>query len=199
MTISLCTFVKNEAEALPYMIDSVQDYVSEIIIVDTGSTDNTIEVAKRFTNRIYQVGFTDFGKIRTLTSHLASQDWVLMLDADERLSNPEHLDDLVRQSMTAAYAFPRRRWLDLQMVNQTEVEAYPDWQVRLYRNIKSFTWKRELHEYFDGTAVFNYKDGPIIEHFHDVFKTPEKLQERKQQYERLAKIAGVTVEGGHPC
>lgn len=195
--ISLCTFVKNERDCLPHMLSSIEDYVSEIIVVDTGSTDGTQDCARCFTDQVYEIGFTDFGKIRTITAHLASQPWVLMLDADETISRPDLLASLANQTMTNAYAFPRRRWLDLDMKQQTELEAYPDWQVRFFRNTKSFVWKRELHEFFHGTAVLNYKDGPIIEHFHDVWKTPEKLIERKKQYEYLANIAGITVEGGH--
>lgn len=195
--ISLCTFVKNERDALPYMLSSVEDYVSEIIVVDTGSTDGTQECARCFTDRVYEIGFTDFGKIRTITAHLASQPWVLMLDADETISHPELLSNLTNQTLTNAYAFPRRRWLDLEMTKQTELEAYPDWQVRFFRNTKNYIWKRELHEFFHGTAVLNYKDGPIIEHFHDVWKTPQRLLERKEQYSLLAQKAKVTVEGGH--
>lgn len=195
--ITLATFVRNEGNCLSYMLSSVKDYVSEIVVVDTGSTDNTIEIARCFTDKIYQVGFTDFGKIRTLTAHLASQPWVVMLDADETISRPDLLADLTNQTMTNAYAFPRRRWLDLDMKQQAELEAYPDWQVRFFRNTKNFVWKRELHEFFHGTAVLNYKDGPIVEHFHDVWKTPEQLALRRELYTRLASKAGVTVEGGH--
>lgn len=194
--ISLCSFVKDEIAALPNMIASVKDYVQDIVIVDTGSTDGTLEYAKSITDRVYQVGFTDFGKIRTLTAHLASQSWVLMLDADETLSNPESLKILTGGGYDA-YAFPRKRWLDLEMKDQTELEAYPDWQVRLFRNNKSYIWKRELHEYFHGAAVYHADLGPSINHFHDVWKTPERKIERAEQYFRLAELAGVSPEGGH--
>lgn len=202
--ISLCTFVKNEILALPNMISSIKDHVDEIVIVDTGSTDGTLEYARSITSRVYEVNFTDFGKIRTLTAHLAAGDWVLMLDADETLSNADQLKYIMKDvrgcpvpAGTRAVAFPRKRWLDLAMTQQTELEAYPDWQVRFFENQKSYVWKRELHEYFHGAAVYHMEQGPVINHFHDVFKTPEKLVTRQEQYEQLAKLAGVTVEGGH--
>lgn len=213
--ISLCTFVKNEEYSLPNMLASVSGYISEIIIVDTGSTDKTLEHIKLMMDykertqdpikmKLHHVPFTNFAEIRTYTSHLATKPWVLMLDADETLTNPGELYWIINNHKDGkgkdAYAFPRRRWLDLEMTKRTELEAYPDWQVRFYKNNKDFVWKRELHEYFHGTAVTHFaKSGPYpcIEHFHDVFKSPERLAERKKLYEELAVKAGVTVEGGH--
>lgn len=204
-TISLATFVKNEESCIWNMIHSVRSYVNEVILVDTGSTDKTIELAKEVCSlrkhvelpiHIYSIPFTNFGDIRTKTSHLAKMEWILMLDADERLSHPEMLKHVMEQD-SKAFSFPRRRWLDKEMTEQTELEAYPDPQVRFYRNDKSFVWKRELHEYFHGTAVQYIEQGPIIEHLHDVYKTPERLAERSRQYSVLAKLAGVTLEGGH--
>lgn len=203
MTISLCTFVKNEENCIAHMIESVQNYVDEIIVVDTGSIDKTIEIAMACAIKpfaIHRMPFTNFGDIRTKCSHLATKDWILMLDADETLSNPERLKDCIEHANVSkidAYSFSRFRWLDLEMTKQTELEAFPDPQVRFYRNNKAFEWKRELHEYFHGAAVFHANLGPSINHFHDVFKSPERLAERKKLYEELAVKAGVTVEGGH--
>lgn len=208
--ISLCTFVKNEEACIQQMIRSVIDEVDEIILVDTGCTDLTLLRVKEIVDyynsfspeypfielKIHKMEFTNFGDIRTKTAHLATRPWILMLDADEELSYPQMLKQVVNQG-SDAYAFPRRRWLDLEKKQQTELEAYPDWQVRFFKNNKSFVWKRELHEYFHGAAVHHLSMGPIIEHFHDVYKSTERLIERERLYKSLAKQAGVTVEGGH--
>jgi hypothetical protein len=122
-----------------------------------------------------------------------------MLDADESLDNRKNkLEYTYLYGGADAYAFPRRRWLDLSKTQQTEQEAYPDWQVRLYRNDPRYYWRRELHEEFVGAAVKRIGDGPVIDHFHDVFKTPRKLKVREQLYRHLAQKAGVTIEGGKP-
>src|SRR4051794_11620290 len=89
--ISLCSFVKNEAHCVKGMMDSVSSYVNEIVVVDTGSTDGTVDICKEYGARVYQIGFTDFGKIRTITAHLANEPWVVMLDADERIDKPNRL------------------------------------------------------------------------------------------------------------
>lgn len=180
------------------MINSVYDYVDEIIVVDTGSTDDTINNLGDYKKaKIYKLGgFSDFGSIRTLTAHLATEPWVLMLDADETLDKPELLWNLTQYPFISAYGLPRKRWLDLEKTQQTELEAYPDWQVRFFRNNRLYSWKRELHEYFDGGKVTQLIDGPSINHFQDVYKNETRKAVRDKLYKRLAPAAKVTIEGG---
>ena len=197
--ISLCTFVRNEAHCINNMINSVYDFVDEVVVVDTGSTDETLPGLSDYKKvRIYRTGFTDFGSMRTLTAHLARHPWVLMLDADETISHPELLFNLTQDPLHCAWALPRKRWLDLAMTQQTELEAYPDWQVRFFRNNPKYIWKRELHEYFHGAAVSKLEGGPAINHFQDVFKSPQANEERDRLYTKLAAIAGVNKKGGLP-
>jgi glycosyltransferase involved in cell wall biosynthesis len=202
--ISLCTFVKNEAHCLEHMIKSIIDYVDDLVIVDTGSTDGTLDIAKKYNARIFEVGFTDFGKIRTLTMQLAKTPWVLMLDADETLEHPELLSTYIKaydkkiKMNVEAIALPRKRWLDLNKTQQTETEAYPDWQVRLVKSSPHFKFNRALHEEFHGGAVTHIDSGIVINHFHDVFKDEHRLKIRYDLYEKLSPIAGVHIHGGKP-
>jgi glycosyltransferase involved in cell wall biosynthesis len=190
--------VKDEENCVEHMLQSVYQWVSEIVVLDTGSTDRTLHICRDYGARIYQVGFTDFGKIRTVAAHLARDPWVLMLDADETLQGPELLANLARSGESKAYAFPRKRWGDLEMTDQRELEAYPDWQVRFFRNKPEYIWKRELHEYFSGTGIHHVDHGPVIHHFQDVFKDKERKRQRYEQYKVLAKKAGVHIQGGKP-
>jgi hypothetical protein len=212
-TISLCTFVGDEPKALDFMLNNTVNLVDEVVLVYTNPSVKAFANFKEFFSnrffaqsksipfRFYHIGFTSFGNIRTLTAHLASMEWVLMLDADETtdIQYKETLLGLIlAYPLVQAFGFPRKRWADLEGHVQIEVEAYPDWQVRLFKNKKEFSFKRELHEYFDGAAVHNLNTKSIhINHFHDVFKTPEQLLARKELYQNLAGTAGVTVEGGH--
>jgi glycosyltransferase involved in cell wall biosynthesis len=91
--ICLATFVKNEAHCIEHMFKSVVDHVDEIVVVDTGSTDGTQDICKKYVKHIYETPFTDFGKIRTLTMRLATTPWVLMLDADETIERPDLLQE----------------------------------------------------------------------------------------------------------
>lgn len=208
LPITLALFVKNEEENLEDCIDSAKSIVSEIVVVDTGSTDNTIKLAKEYTDRVYSIGFTDFGSIRTITAHLAAQPWVLMLDADERLDYfdlpkfEKLIDPRPGVSVAAidkyedgevlidSWALPRKRWADRWMKIQEDVTSYPDWQVRLFMNHpdKRIKFVRRVHETVSGCIRTEFApDGPHIHHFQNAKKTVEKLKDRESLYTSLYK------------
>ena len=86
--ISLCMIVKDGAEFLENCLRSVQEFVSEIIIVDTGSHDNSVEIAEKFDARISHFQWNDdFSAARNKSLEKASGDWILSLDADEEFDN----------------------------------------------------------------------------------------------------------------
>lgn len=84
--ISLCMIVKNEERNLNNCLSSISDYVDEIIVVDTGSIDKTKEVAYKYTDKVYDfVWVDDYSKARNFSISKATNDWILVLDADELL------------------------------------------------------------------------------------------------------------------
>ena len=89
--ITLCMMVKNEEKFLPGCLESVKGLVDEIIIVDTGSTDATMEIARRYDAKIYEHPWqNDFSLHRNQSIGCATGDWILILDADEELMPSEH-------------------------------------------------------------------------------------------------------------
>lgn len=116
MDLSFCIIVKNEETALPRCLASVQSVVDELIVLDTGSTDRTQEIAQSFGARTYSFAWcNDFSAARNESLKYAQGDWVLVLDADEVLvpevvpalkqamRSPTHLVvNLVRQEVGAA-------------------------------------------------------------------------------------------------
>jgi glycosyltransferase involved in cell wall biosynthesis/thioredoxin-like negative regulator of GroEL len=85
-TISCCMIVKNEEAFLEQCLESVKDHVDEIIIVDTGSTDGTVEIARRYTDKVYFHAWEDsFSKARNQALQYAANDWIFQIDADEEL------------------------------------------------------------------------------------------------------------------
>ena len=90
VTISLCMIVKNEEKILERCLDSVADLVDEIVIADTGSTDATREIARRYTEKVYDFPWTDdFSAARNFVFSRATQEYIYSADADEVLS-PEN-------------------------------------------------------------------------------------------------------------
>ncbi|MBD5098663.1 MAG: glycosyltransferase family 2 protein [Clostridiales bacterium] len=84
ITVSLCMIVKNEEDVLSRCLESVEDLVDEIIIIDTGSTDHTREIAGRFTDRVYDFTWiNDFAAARNYAFSLAEKDYCMWLDADD--------------------------------------------------------------------------------------------------------------------
>lgn len=90
VTVSLCMIVKDEEDVLARCLESVADLVDEIVIVDTGSTDRTREIAGHFTNRVFDFAWTDdFAAARNYAFSLAEKDYCMWLDADDVVLEPD--------------------------------------------------------------------------------------------------------------
>ena len=95
-TISLCMIVKNEEEVLEQCLKSVNKACDEIVIVDTGSTDLTKEIARKFTDKIFDFEWiNDFAAARNFAFSKATKDYILWLDADDLLLQ-EDLEELLK-------------------------------------------------------------------------------------------------------
>ena len=103
ITLSLCMIIKDEELVLDRCLNSICDIVDEIIIVDTGSSYNSKEIAKRYTDNIYDYNWNDdFSEARNFSFEKATKDYILWLDADEILEN-ENKDKLLhlKQSLSS--------------------------------------------------------------------------------------------------
>lgn len=106
MTISLCMIVKDEEETLARCLDGIKDCVDEIVIADTGSADNTREIAARYTDRLYSYPWADdFAAARNFALSRATGDYLLWLDADDFVS-PENAERLIALKDALAESAP---------------------------------------------------------------------------------------------
>jgi len=88
--LSVCMIVKNEEQYLEQCLESIKNLVDEIIIVDTGSTDRTKEIANKYADKVYDfVWNNDFAEARNFSLSKASGDWIIILDADESISEKD--------------------------------------------------------------------------------------------------------------
>ena len=140
--ISLCMIVKNEESCLGRCLESVYRYMDEIIIVDTGSTDRTVEIAERYGARIYHHPWeNDFSKHRNQSLSYATGDWILQLDADEELfaeDGPE-LQKVVKSGKADYY-----HCMFYDMKKDGSVNGVFN-LIRLFRNGMGMHYTRKVH------------------------------------------------------
>lgn len=156
-TISLCMIVRDEEDVLERCLLSVIDIVDEIIIVDTGSKDNTKQIAANYTNKIYDFKWIDdFSAARNYAFEQATKDFILWLDADDVLLKKdrkklkrlkEQLTDFIDVVM-----LPYNVGFD---ENGILVLSYN--RERIVRREKAFKWKNPVHEYLDvnGNIIYS--------------------------------------------
>ncbi|MDP8232443.1 MAG: glycosyltransferase family 2 protein, partial [Candidatus Zophobacter franzmannii] len=92
--LSVAIIVKNEEYNLPRMLESIK-WADEIVILDTGSTDRTMQIAQEFGAKLYQSEWFGFGKCKQIAVDKCENEWILSLDADEVLT-PELVEELKR-------------------------------------------------------------------------------------------------------
>jgi glycosyltransferase involved in cell wall biosynthesis len=142
MLLSVCIIARNEAEFLPECLESVVSVADEIILVDTGSEDATIELARRYGCRVFAVPWEeDFSAARNFALSQAQGEWILSLDADERLCNAELLHDTLLQASPDVGGF-----LLEHLSTDAEGNRHRTWLLRLFRNHPHIRFRGRIHE-----------------------------------------------------
>ncbi|MEO8303650.1 MAG: glycosyltransferase family 2 protein [Betaproteobacteria bacterium] len=146
LPLSLCVITRDAAGQLADCLASAS-FAGEIVVVDSGSSDDTVEIARRYGARVIAHPWQGFGPQKNFAVTQAAHDWVLCLDADERVT-PE-LAAAIRGALgavpvAAAFAMARRnrflgRWL-------SHGEGYPDWIVRLFDRRRARWTDDPVHE-----------------------------------------------------
>lgn len=143
--LSLCMIVKNEEDHLVRCLESVRDVVDEIIVVDTGSNDRSVEIAGSFGARVFHYEWAgDFGAARNFSLEQARGAWILYLDADEALVADDipHLRPLLTRSEVDGYF--------VRCINHigegfgASAVVHP--QFRLFRNRPQYRFRGAIHE-----------------------------------------------------
>lgn len=141
--------VLNEEKFLAKALKNAKPYVHEIIIVDGGSTDKTVEVAIAFGAKVYSKKWKEhYGNQRNYSLSKASKDWILVIDADEVYEERllKSLQKFAQNKMGIdMFAFPRKNYLD-----GKQTASYPDRQYRFFKNVKNIKYKGRTHEKPEG-------------------------------------------------
>ena len=149
MLLSVVMIVKNEEKYLDKTLHALKDLRrdidSELIILDTGSTDNTVEIAKKYTDKVYFAKWNDnFADMRNISISYASGDWILILDADEKLTNYDKLKEFFYSDTHKKY---NSATIELKNIFDKKEEKYclsPI--VRMFKNVDGFRYDGSIHE-----------------------------------------------------
>lgn len=187
MKISACVITKNEEKNLPTCLDSVKDIVSEIIVVDTGSTDRTVDVAKSYGAKVFLFEWiNDFSAARNFAIEQAKSDWIIFLDADEFFA-----PDCVKYVPKAIREADKKK-LDMIICMMSNVEkktgkiTSSNQHIRIFKNHPQIRYVGAVHERIvrldkSANALDVHKDITII---HTGY-SEENVQEKEKSQRNL--------------
>lgn len=203
--ISLCMIVKNEENSLKNCLDSVKNVVNEMIVVDTGSNDSTIQIAKDAGALVFETEWNDdFSNVRNLSLSKANYDWILVLDADEMISPDDimELDKLIIRKAVYGFRLDQRTYVENSNLTNavsckgeySEEKNYPAYLpqdvVRLFRNYSMIEYRDRVHEIVEH-SMYEYhlkiEESRIPIHHYGKVITPERLQAKANLYIELGK------------
>ena len=160
--LSLCMIVKNEEKYLARCLKNAPPVVDEIVVIDTGSTDRTKDIAEIFGAKVHNFTWKgDFSEARNFSLNFATGDWILVLDADEVISSDDHeaIGKLVRRNDVKpfAYSFVTRNYVkEMTVTGWTENKGryreeagtgwFPGEKVRLFPNDQRIRFENPVHE-----------------------------------------------------
>lgn len=191
--LSLCMIVKDEAGSLGRCLESVRELVDEIVVVDTGSADDTVAIAESFgAHVVHETWADDYSTPRNVSLRAATGDWLLVLDADEVLSRADHaaIRAAMADTSTTGYRMRTRNYVrDLSMADAVrnvnpppEGKGFPAWvpsdKVRLFRAQTHIAFRGAIHEVVD--ASITERNGHIalldvpVHHYGFVERSDEK-------------------------
>ena len=144
-SISVTVITLNEEEFLKRALESIQDLADEIIIVDSGSTDQTLEIARHYSSKIYTRVFDNFANQKNYAAQKANSEWILSLDGDEVIPNDlsKEIKKAVKEKSLDGYSMPRRNFILGKEIKHSRWS--PDRHIWLWRK-KSGKWEGEVHE-----------------------------------------------------
>lgn len=180
-TVSLCMIVKNEEKYLHRCLSSIKDSVDEMIIVDTGSTDGTVEIAKSFNAKVYFFEWnSNFSEARNESLKYATKDWILILDGDDEFCSEDiqSFKELLNSDMdpNAVYSFETLNYCG-STISEDNISV--NLNPRLFKNNNGYCYEGTVHNQLVNRRI-PYKDitKPIrIYHYgylEDVMKSKDK-------------------------
>jgi len=193
--ISLCMIVKNEEKVLDRCLSSVANFIDEIIVVDTGSTDSTKEIASRYTNNVYDFEWiNDFSAARNFAASKASGEWILVLDADEYVDE-ENFNQFIQEMKNDNGIYDAYTAKILNFTGNFGENLLQNFHDRIYKNNGEISYYRHIHEQFKSTKgkQLNIKNSSLLI-FHSGYLN--KVVSEKNKGQRNQKLLDIEMHNG---
>lgn len=204
MSIAVCMIVKNEEKWLEQCLNSVKNLADEIIIVDTGSIDNTKKIAKKFTDKIFDYEWkNDFSDARNFSISKANSDWILSLDADESISKIdfEKIKRITEYPEANAYHIVFRDYSNNMGIfgwKSSMNDIYPESKIasgysegyvlRLFQNLKGYEFEGKIHETVQNSIKKNngkiFATDIVIHHYGNL-RDKDEILKKKEIYSKM--------------
>jgi glycosyltransferase involved in cell wall biosynthesis len=181
--LSVAIITKNEEENIRACMESVS-FAGQIIVIDSGSTDKTLEIAAEFGCEIYSEEWRGFGPQKQSAVEKCRLPWILILDADERIppQTAESIKNIITnpQIPEAGFSFPRKNYFQGRWIKHAG--WWPDRVVRMFRKESGRITSAKVHEAVEVTGVVGELD-VLIEHFTE--SSLSKILQKIDKYSTL--------------
>lgn len=182
-SLSVTIITKNGAKTIEKCLMSVEKLADEIIVLDSGSTDNTIEICKQYTDQVFHTDWPGYGPQKRRAVEKATSEWILSLDDDEWLSTElqNEIINTLKNPSAKLYGFPRHNMYCGHWITHGSVGK--DIAIRLFkRGIATFN-KKIVHEGLITNEKPHYLKSPL---YHNSYLSYEALLDRLNQYTSLS-------------
>ncbi|MBL6969264.1 MAG: glycosyltransferase family 2 protein [Gammaproteobacteria bacterium] len=180
-TISATIITKNEASRIETCLQSLI-WVDEIIVLDSGSSDNTVEICKRFTSQVYETEWSGFGIQKNRAIEKATGDWILSIDADEVVTPELRLE--IQQAIStgnfSGFEIPRLSSYCGQFIQHSGWR--PDYVPRLFQSNKGQFSDSPIHERLNINGTIGQLKASLI---HHSFENLEQVLNKVNHYSTL--------------
>lgn len=190
ISVSLCMIVKDEEAVLDRCLSSVADLVEEIIIVDTGSSDRTKEIAAGYTDKIYDFTWIhDFSAARNYAFSLASCEYIYSADADEVLDEENRKRfRLLKEQLLPEVEIVQMKYAN-QLQHNTVYNYDEEYRPKLFRRLRQFCWIEPIHETIQLQPVI-YDSDIVITHLPQENHGSRDLANFERQVQMGRRLSG---------
>ena len=145
--VSVTIITLDEEKDLPRCLESVKSFADEIIVVDSGSTDKTVDIAKDFGAKVFERKFDNYQNQKNFAAEKTIGDWIFSIDADEEASPELSLEvkKAVESSKFVAYSIPRRNIIFGKFIRHTRWDPELDRHIWLWKKSEG-KWEGDVHE-----------------------------------------------------